>query len=369
MRFVVSSKALLSSLSAVSKVVKSKNTISILNDFLFDVQGATLLVTGSDQETTITARLELIECDGDGKFTLNVKKMLDLTKELPEQNLEFIVKENFEVDIVYCNGIYNVMASDGVDYPQKEEEETEKIETEIPAENLVRGIDNAIFAASGDTSRIVMNGVFVEIMEDKVVFVATDTHKLVRFTDNGVQSNGIFSFILQQKPASILASIFTGEGTVKIVADSKGAIFKSENLQMVCSFIVGRYPNYNSVIPKELPYTITVDREVLQAAVRRVSVFADAGGKVVFDVTPSTLEIHTEDIESQSSGHEKVICSYDGEPMTIAFNKDKIVEVLSAISSDTVFIKLSGPTRPTVYLPSEEPEGTEKIVLLMPMMI
>ena len=369
MKFTISSKSLLTRFTAVSKVVKSKNTIAILNDFLFEVKGNMLHITGSDQDTRLTASVAIEEVEGEGSFALNVKKMLDMTKEMAEQNIEFNVSDNLEVDITYINGHYSLMAESGDNYPLKETEDTEKVEIEMPLKSLVDGINASLFAVGNDGNRPVMNGVYFDFLPEETAFVATDTHKLSRYRDLNNVNQSVFSFILPTKPASLLASTFEGEGNVKIVADSKGATFESESMKMVCSFIMGKYPKYNSVIPQDSPYTLTVDRELLQTAVRRVSVFADASGKVVFDINEAGITVRAQDLDSQSSGRESVNSVYEGQSMSIAFNKDRISEVLMNIECDTVAVKLSAPARPAVFLPMEQAENVEKVVLLMPMMI
>ena len=119
MRFNISSKTLMSHLSAVSKVVNSKNTITILDNFLFDLKGEELVITASDSETTLKTRIIVNEAEGEGKFAVNAKRLNELLKELPEQGLKFEIDDNnLEINIYYMNGKFNFVGINGNEFPQ-----------------------------------------------------------------------------------------------------------------------------------------------------------------------------------------------------------------------------------------------------------
>ncbi|MGM9828784.1 MAG: DNA polymerase III subunit beta, partial [Muribaculaceae bacterium] len=138
MKFVVSSKALLSRLSAVSKVVNSKNAIAILDYFLFDLENGVLTVTGSDQENTLTTHFEVEEAEGNGSFAIKVKNILDVLKGMNDQNLSFeINEENYEINIDYQNGNYNFVGLNGRDFPEKLVTEEEVKKFTLPAKDVL----------------------------------------------------------------------------------------------------------------------------------------------------------------------------------------------------------------------------------------
>ncbi len=371
MKFNIQSKLLLSHLSAVSKVVNSKNTISILDNFLFYLDGNQLIVTGSDQETSLTTRVEVSGAEGVGKFAANAKAMLDLLKQLPDIGLEFdIDDDNLEIVIKYVNGKYNFVGVNGNEFPQKAPSTEPTTEIVMPVKKLVCGIQQAIFAVSDDTLRPVMMGVFCDVTPDKVVFVATDLHKMVRFTENDVHTGVTASFILPTKPASIINSVFDKkDGDVKITVDSKGAVFTVDDYTLSCRFVNGRYPNYNSVIPADNPYSVTVDRQQLLNAARRVSVFASSGGQINLKLTSNEIIISSQDVDFSTSAEEHIQCDYNGADMIICFNNEHIIDVLSNIDDDTVIIKLMDAVRAGIFVPANQTEGNDLLVLLMPVML
>ncbi len=371
MKFSISSKLLLSHLSTVSKVVNTKNTISILDNFLFCLEGDKLIITGSDQETILTTTVEVAFAEGEGSFAVNVKSLLDLLKEIPDQPLEFTIDENYAIELKYLNGHFDFSGIDGNEFPQKESlgEVAESIV--MPVKELRESIDYTLFAVGTEEMRRIMMGIYWDIKEDNITFVASDTHKLVRFENTRLKPGITSSFILPSKPASILNGIIgkNDDDDVKITFDTKSATFETGNFTLTCRFINGRYPNYNSVIPQNNPFVISIDRISLLNAVKRVSVFSSAGGMVKFDISENQLKLTAENLDFMKKAEETVACDYKGENMSIGFNDEKLIEILTNINSDIVIIKLLDPTRAGIFLPDSQPEGENLLMLLMPMML
>ena len=370
MNFSISSKLLLSHLSVVSKGVNTKNTSSILDNFLFSLEGDKLVITGSDQETTLTTIVDVNFAEGEGKFAVNVKSLLDLLKEIPDQPLEFSIDANFAIELKYQNGHFDFAGIDGNEFPQKEDMGEAMESIVMPVKELQESINYTLFAVGSEEMRRIMMGIYWDIKEDNITFVASDTHKLVRFVNNRLKPGITSSFILPSKPASILNGIIGKcENDVKITFDSKSATFEADNFSLTCRFINGRYPNYNSVIPQNNPFEITVDRVSLLNAVKRVSVFSSAGGLVRFDISENRMKLTAENLDFMKKAEEVVPCEYQGEAMTIGFNDEKLVEILTNISGDIVVLKLLDPTRAGIFLPGSQPEGEDLLMLLMPMML
>ncbi len=371
MKFTIASKALLSHLSSVSKVVSQKNTISILDNFLFTIKNGMLVATGTDQENTITARMELQDSEGEGSVAVNAKRMLELLKELPDQALVFEIDDNnFEIHLQYHNGDYKFVGENGAEYPRQEINTEEKLEMTIPASEITKSIERTIFAASTDQLRTIMMGVLWDIKPEEIVFVATDTHQLVRLVNSRIQAGFEGSFVLPTKPANILSSILAKEdGDVKVSIDTKSVSFETETYTVSCQFLNGKYPNYKAAIPQSNPYDVIVDRVTFLNAVRRVAVFATEGGLIQLEISNSRIDIKTQDLNYSSSARECVDCDYTGDTLTMGFNKDKIIEVLSNINCDSINLKLSAPGRPGLFMPIEQEEKEDWLALLMPMVM
>ena len=373
MKFNVSSKTLYSYVSAVSKVINSKNALTILNNFLFELSDNTLTITASDLENTLVAHLEVMDAEGEGKFCVDARRMVDLLKEMPDQGISFDINDdNLAVEIVYPSGNYSFIAINGNEYPSNEsvDESTDIIEFTCPTEQIIKGIDNTLFAVGNDDLRPQMMGILWDIKPDAITFVATDTRKLVKYR-NAMSAPGVEgSCILPIKPATVIKNVFAKEDEVKVTLEPKSATFESPSYKFNCRFIKGSFPDYNRVIPVKNPYVITVDRQSFLNAVRRVGVFVDQGhGLVKFKIEKDQLTMKATDNNFCTSAREVVPCDFTGTEMIIGFSAPYLIEIFNTISTTDILIKLSDPSRPGVFVPSENSETSELLMLLMPMTV
>lgn len=380
MKFNIPSKTLAQQLVAVAKVINSKNALSILDNFLLTLNGDTLTITGSDQENVMTATLQVYEAEGEGSIAVPSKRLLDMLKEVPGQPLTFYVNdENKEIDIRFMNGHFNFMGIDGNEFPVQDEVRQQAHKVTLPAEVVRKGLETTLFAVGTETIRPIMTGVYWDICPVNesgeplpgITFVATDTHKLVRYINTSVNPGLTFSFILPPKPATILRSLIgKEEGDVSIEMDDKSAKFTMGGYTLSCRFINGRYPNYNRVIPANNPFELTVDRVSLLTAMKRVSLFASTASSLVrMNIRNNEVMLAAQDLDYTLSAEERVECEYEGNAMTIGFNATYMIEVLTNLQADTVVIRLSDPARPGIFVPITDLEGEEVLMLLMPMQV
>jgi DNA polymerase-3 subunit beta len=374
MKFVVSSSELLGHLQAISRVISSKNTLPILDNFLFNLSGNDLEITASDLESTLITRMKLENTDGDGTIALPARILLDTLKEFSVQPLTFdITMETLAVVISSENGKFNVVGQNGIDFPALPSiKKDKKIEFVINADVLLAGISKTLFATADDELRPVMGGIFVETSTDKITFVASDAHKLVRYQRTDAHSDENASFILPKKPASLLKNILPKEeGPVTVEFDDKNAFFILSNYKVVCRLVEGNYPNYNSVIPKNNPRKITIDRVEFFNTLKRVSVFSNQASNLVkLQLKGNQVMVSAQDIDFSISAYERIKCQYEGDEIEIGFKSVFLLEILSNIGSQDVMIELADPTRAGLFLPViSDNESEDLLMLLMPMMI
>ena len=372
MKFIVSSAALYSHLQAVSRVINSKNALPILDCFLFQLENGVLSVTVSDSETTMETSIDVIECVTEGKIAIAAKTLLDALKEIPEQPLTFSVDSStLEVTVTYQNGQYSLMGQNADEYPQSAALNNESVKFTMSVDTLLAGINRTVYATADDELRPVMNGVYFDITTEDITMVASDGHKLVRCQVLDAKGNDRAAFILPKKPANLLKNILPKEqGEVEISFDERNAIFALGNYHMICRLIEGRYPNYNSVIPKDNPFKVTVDRVSFIGALRRVAIFSSQASSLVkLRLKDSSMNISAQDIDFSTSAEENLVCQYTGTDMSIVFISTYLIDILSNISSDEVVIELADPSRAGVIIPVEQEEGEKLLTLLMPMML
>jgi DNA polymerase-3 subunit beta len=372
MKFVVSSSSLSSHLQVVGRVIASKNTIPILDCFLFELSENRLTITAADSETRMITSLEVQEAGGSGVFAIPSKNLLDSLKELPDQPVTFDINdETLELFVYYENGKYNFIAEHGDEYPQAKPLREDAAKITIPAEHLLTGISRTLFATADDDLRPVMNGIYFDISGSDITYVASDGHKLVRYKDFSAKGHEQTSFILPKKPANLLRTVLPKElGNVTIGFDDSNAYIQLGKIEIISRLIEGRYPNYNGVIPKGNPYKVTVDRLLFTNALKRVTVFANPTSSLVkLSVSADAVIVSTQDIDYSTSADEKVACVYDGEPLSIGFKGTYLIEILNNIPSSEVVLELADPSRAGLMLPVENEEDEDLLMLLMPMML
>jgi DNA polymerase-3 subunit beta len=373
MKFIVSSTELLRALNSISRVISTKNTLPILDNFLFQLEGNSITITGSDLETTLITTLELESADGRGRVAVPAKIIIDTLKEFPEQPLTFNIDiESMAIEILSETGKFSIVGQDGDDFPQLSEPEEDVVEVTIPHDILLSGINKTLFATADDELRPVMNGIFVELSAEDITLVASDAHKLVKYKRNDVKSGTDASFILPKKPASLLKNLLPREDfDVKLGFDGKNAFFTLTGFKVICRLVEGNYPAYNSVIPVDNPNKLSIDRVDFYNTLKRVSVFSNQASNLVkLELTASEMVVSAQDIDFAISGVERIKCQYEGQEMEIGFKSSFLLEILSNLSSSEVVVELSDPTRAGILLPVEnEYEEEEVLMLLMPMMI
>lgn len=372
MRFTVSSTALSSKLNALAKVINSKNSLPILADFLFDIQDNVLYLTASDSENVINTQMELTESDANGRFAINNHDLLEAIKGFSEQPITFDVNLQDNIaKISYQNGLFSLPVENADEYPQSQPI-TEGINTILmPSNVLADNINRSLFATAQDELRPVMNGIYFDLTPEHLAVVASDGHKLVRNKVFTVQSEQPASFILPKKPAGLLKNLLQKDGgDVEIKFNERNAEINYGDGRLSCRLIEGRYPNYNSVIPQNNTNTLTVDRLTLLAALRRVQPFAnDSSNLIRFHVEGSTLQLDAEDFDFSKTATERMICDYNGQPMSIGFKGSAFIEILTNFDCEEVIIQLADPSRAGLVIPSEQPEGQDVLMLMMPMLL
>ena len=373
MRFTVSSSALSSKLNMLAKVIGSKNSLPILDCFLFQVANGEMSITASDSDNVIKSTLALTDHDGEGEFCVPNRVILDALKELPEQPLHFDVDaagEAVAIKIVYQNGLYNFTGQSAEEYPRTQSMTDACTTVSLPTEMLINNISRSLFATANDELRPVMNGIYFDLTADALAIVASDGHKLVRSKNFTIKSESPSAFNLPKKPASLLKNILSKDGDDAIIKfDDRSAEIQFTDGVMRCRLIDGRYPNYNSVIPNN-PNEVTVDRRGLQSALRRVLPFASESSQLIrFHIESGRFEVSSEDIDFSTSAKEQLSCEYNGSPISIGFKGSSLMEILGNITSDNIIIQLADPSRAGIIVPAEQPENEDILMLIMPMLL
>ncbi len=369
MKFSVSSSELLKQLQIAGGAIGSNPVLPILEDFLFTIENNKLRITATDLETSITNEIE-VNADTSGTVAVPAKILLETLKALPQQPITFNVnEENFGIEITSAYGKYKLAGENGADFPRiPEADNVDAIE--LQAQMLNQGISKTLFATSSDELRPAMTGVYFQVDFNKLILVATDAHKLVKYTFSEIGGDVSTSFIVPKKALNLLKNALPSGGEVTLSFNKANAFFNFEGTSLVCRLIDARYPDYNAVIPVDNPNVLALPRTDFQNSLKRIAIYANkTTNQVILNITENSLTISAQDLDFSNEATEQLACSYDGDPLTIGFNAKFLVEMLGVLESDDIKIELSGPTRAGILHPVDEVAGEEILMLVMPVML
>ncbi|MFK5880555.1 MAG: DNA polymerase III subunit beta [Flavobacteriaceae bacterium] len=370
MKFIVSSSQLLKQLQVLGGVINNNNTLPILDNFLFELDTNQLKITASDLETTMSSTI-VVESDSKGAVAVSARLLLDTLKTFPDQPLTFKTEDNSTIEISSSQGKYDMAYFNGDEFP-KAVALTSPSKTVLNGGILATAISKTIFAAGNDDLRPVMSGVFFQFSPESLTFVATDAHKLVKYTRTDVTAAEVAEFIMPKKPLNLLKGILgSSDSDVTIEYNNSNAKFVFDNVVLECRLIDGKYPNYEAVIPKENPNKLTVDRSAFLNSTRRVSIFSSkTTHQIRLKMAGTELNISAEDIDYSNKADERLNCDYQGDDMQIGFNSRFLTEMLSNLESTEVTIEMSLPNRAGILTPVDGTvEGEEITMLVMPVML
>lgn len=372
MNFTASSADLLRALSTAGGAVPSKATLPILECVLFERDGDALRISATDLEISIVQRLAVQfgqnGVEGKERIAVPAKRLLDTLRALPDLPVTVKTDGDYNVELTTDQGRYKMVGFDGGDYPALPSlDGAQAVETTGAV--VKRAIAKTGFAVSKDALRPAMMGVLFQVRPEHSTVVATDGHRLVKLVLDGITTSDPIDVIVPEKALALAGKAADDDDcTVRIGSGYVG--FDFGDTHVVGRLIEEQYPNYEAVIPVENEKRLTVGREAMLAAVRRVALYSSSmTHQIRLALDSDALTISAEDIERASEAKERVLCDYDADPMEIGFNSQYLQEVLSNVDGEDVVFEFSSPNRAGVVSPSEGADGEEVLMLIMPVML
>lgn len=364
MKFSLPSSELADRLQAISKVINTKNQMSILDCFLFEVNGNQLQVTASDNENTLVSTVNLSEqCDA-FRFAVNAKTVLDAVKGIPDQPVTFDVDDqNFSITVTYQNGHFSLVGQNADEFPSYTVFPDGYSEMTVDARLLAESISRALYAtASADSAHQVMSGLLVDVVnteggESNVSVVASDGRKLEYTRWPNTQNLPQGRYVIANKPAVLMRNLLAREsGEVKVRFAETKAEIRMGNFGMTCRLVDGKFPDYEKVISRNNPNHLTVNRMAFINMLRRMLVFADSVSSLVkLHLEADQVVASVQNIDYSLAAEEKMICEYDGMPMNIGLKGTTLVDFLGNVGCENVEFQIADQSRPIIMVPSPQP--------------
>ena len=370
MKFIVNSSYLLKQLSNINGVITTNPVVPILENFLFEIDKTSLIVTASDLQTSMITEIN-IESKEKGSIAVPARILLDTLKNLPDQPVTFSIDEStYSIEISSDNGRYKLAGENATDFP-KVPAVSNDFSAAISSEVLARAVNNTIFATSNDELRPAMTGVYVNLGEKNTTFVATDGHRLVRYRRTDIKSDNGNSIIIPRKALNLLKATLPTENTdVSIDFNMSNAFFKFGNIRMICRLIDERFPDYENVIPSQNPIKMTISRTDLLGSLKRISIYANkTTHQVRLKITGSELQVSAEDLDFSNEANERLSCDHEGDDIEIGFNAKFLIEMLTNLDTDQIKLNMSAPNKAGVIIPAEKEKGEDILMLVMPVML
>ncbi len=370
MKFIVSSAYLLKQLSAISGVITTNPVVPILENFLFEITDGNLTVTASDLQTSMITELQ-VEAKEDGSIAIPAKILLDTLRNLPEQPVTFSIDSNtYSIEINSDNGRYKLAGENATDFP-KIPTVSDGYAVNMSTDILARAINNTIFATSNDELRPAMTGVYLKLEDTNATFVATDSHRLIRYRRVDVASDMSHNMIIPRKALTLLKATLPSEATnVNIEFNISNAFFNFNQVKMICRLVDERFPDYENVIPLDNNNMVVIKNEEFLSSLKRIAIYANkTTHQVRLKITGSELMVSAEDLDFSNEANERLACEHDGEDLEIGFNAKFLVEMLSNINSDEITLRLSAPNKAGIITPNEKDDEEDILMLIMPVML
>lgn len=367
MKFSVSSSDLNKGLSAVIGAVPSKATLPILETILFESEDGHLKLTATDLEISIIQYIEA-DIEEEGAVAIPARRLLETLRQLPNIPVFFNVDERKNINFRTDKGTYKLVGDEADEFPEVPNlDDGTHIKT--TTELIQKAIHKTLFAVSSDDLRPAMMGVYFQIGKEESKFVATDGHRLVKYTSKEITSPDAKNFIVPDKALSLIHKTISGESCDLTVSEDHLRL-KSGNTILITRLINEQYPNYDSVIPRDNDKFLTINKEQMLATVKRVSIFSSSTTRQIrLQLEPDKLTIRAEDLDMSSEAKETIECDYASDSMEIGFNAKYLGDVLTNIDDEEVSFEFSSPNRAGIVKPSKEADKEDILMLVMPVML
>ena len=371
MKVKFKSDNVLNCLQAVSQVINKKNSLPILDCARFTIGDNKMYVTGSDTDSQLTVCTDIIESSESFTTCIQASQLTNILSKLGEKVVEFDINNN-EIVARYEGGKFTMMCENADEYPNMDSLNGEHETSTINAQHIYNAINATICATGDDMLRPVMSGVYFDYTQDVLTTVATDGRILVKYVDNDISGKLPNGFILPQKPSNVLRNLLIkNDEPLTIEFDDHIIKFSCDSFLLTCRMIDGRYPNYNSVIPKDPKEIAYVDRKRLIDVISRMMVFTSTSEQIIMSFTSKNLKVSAQNIDYSMSSEEELPIAFEGGDIRISFNGSFLDTILRNIRTDDVQFNMIDSSRACVIKPfavNGGEETTTMLSLIMPMM-
>lgn len=364
MKFRCERDALAEVLTTTSRAVSNRSTSTpALSGVHLRVSNDHLYLTGTDLDLSIRTELTVSNAV-DGAVVVPARLLADIVRSLPQGAVEF---ENTETEVVVRGGRsqFTVRTLNAEEFPRIEIPNDYSLQ--LPGDELKAVLTQVVRAASHDDARPVLTGVLMSAQDDGLRLVATDSYRLAVGDVPGVKVLQSGQSVLIPSRALGELNRILGKDSVEMALDEREVSFRVGDTSLVSRLIEGQFPDYQPLLPSNYPNRLTIDRDVLLDALRRVKLLVrDA-------TTPVRMMLNDEmvglSVVSQEVGQatEDIEAKYEGESMTVAFNPTYLIDGLESIKPGDVVLETVDALKPAIITPGTD--DNKFLYLIMPVRV
>lgn len=367
MRFSTNSKSLFKSLVPLSKVVNTHSPTPIMHDFLFKAGEGSVFAIAANEECMVALRLPGTRTEVPGEFCTDAKFLMNLLRKIGDGDVTMTLGDN-ALEVMYPRGKYVAPVHEADQFPEALTVGDVVGEFDMDAFRFARGIESVLPSASRDTVRPILNGVCVDIFEDRIVFAATNNNILSKFTDRRTSTGLKASFVIPARTCDALLALLRDDDKLHIAFGNRRVRIACDGCSVVSALMNGQYPNYERVIPTECGVRAIVNRQDAIDAVERVILCASQSGDgMLFRFAPGSLSLSISNMDMNRHAEETIPCDADADSFEICLSAMYFKSMLESIDSESVEIRCIASDRPMSVVPDAMREGEEFVTTGMPM--
>lgn len=366
MEFSVSAGLFREGLQKAVNVIPSKTTFPIINHVLITTDGDKIAVTGTDLEVSLKTTIP-VQVKQKGSLALPGKIVSDILRQMPDVELLIKAEQGNRVLIKTDFGEYHISGENEKEFPSLPEIDV-KDKIKLKCDVLLRIIDKTSFAVSVGEIRSSLMGVYFQILKNEIRGVGTDGHRLVKVVNTSVKpGKDMGGYIISKKSLDLLTKNAENIEEIEISLGESYIIFNLGDTVIYSRLLEGIYPDYEKVIPKTNDKRLVVNRESIEASLRRVSIFANKiTHQVLLGLKTGELELKTQDSDFGKEAVEQISAEYSGEDLLMGYNAMYLMDILRHVDTDDVEFNFGSSTSAGLVTPAVQNEGEEIVMLVMP---
>ena len=340
MKFSVDRESLLRPLLLTTGVVERRQTLPVLSNLLIEATGDTVSLTGTDLEVEVVVTVSGIKVDKEGSATVPARKLADIWRSLPDQATVSMDTEENRTIVRSGKSRFTLSSLPSADFPRIEAQSGD-VSVVCQHADFRRLLEKTSFAMAQQDVRYFLNGLMLEITGDHMRTVATDGHRLAMCTVNGGVDGveKIQSIVPRKGVLELMRLMAEGDEDLTLSMGRNHLRVNRGSYTLTTKLVDGKFPPYESVIPKITGQVMIGDRDTLKQAFHRAAILSNEKFRCVRLMLKNeqlTVEANNPD---QEEAEEIVPVEYEGEDLEIGFNVSYLQDVLNVL--DTEVVKLS----------------------------